>query len=175
MHALLDARGDDADDALVPVGVEERDAGALAGRRVARVGVGQGQFLEVGERLLLHTGLDLLAFAVERVELLRDAERAPGVVGDQALDAERHVGQPPGGARRGPTMKPRSVDVAFGRVAAGGAKERGDARVELAGAHAAQPLVDQDAVVAVERYDVGDGAQRDQVEQRAQVGLAPPR
>ena len=40
-----------------------------------------------------------------------------------------------------------------------------------AGAHALQALRDQDAVVGVERHDVGDGAERDEVEQRVEIGL----
>ena len=46
----------------------------------------------------------------------------------------------------------------------------GQAGLQAAFAHALQALADQDAVVAVELDHVGDGAQRDEVEQRAQVG-----
>jgi hypothetical protein len=43
--------------------------------------------------------------------------------------------------------------------------------VHAAGAHALQSLRHQDAVVGVELDDVGDRAQRHQVEQRIELGL----
>jgi hypothetical protein len=67
-------------------------------------------------------------------------------------------------------MKPRSKAVAL-RVAAGGLEQGGDAGLHLAGAHALQALADEDAVVAVELDHVGDGAQRDEVEQAGEVGF----
>ena len=68
-------------------------------------------------------------------------------------------------------MKPRSkVDARFG-TAPGDAEQRAQAGLQATLAHPRQTLGDQDAIVAVERYDVGDGAERDQVEQRAEVGF----
>jgi hypothetical protein len=68
-------------------------------------------------------------------------------------------------------MKPRSMLPALRRVAPGGAEEGAHAGRQPALAHALQALADQDAVVAVELDDVGDGAERDQVEQRGEVGF----
>ena len=42
-------------------------------------------------------------------------------------------------------------------------------------ANASQALVDQDAVVAVQRHDVGHGAQRHQVQPVGQIGLGDSR
>ena len=77
VQLLLDSRSDDADHPLVPVGVEQCDSGIVAG----------GDLFKVGECLRLHSRFDVLALAVERVELLRDRQRARRIVGNQALDA----------------------------------------------------------------------------------------
>ena len=162
VQLVLDARGEDADDAFVPACVEQGDAG----RRV----VGVERF-EQDQRLFLHAGFDLAALAVERVELLGDLQGAAGVFGEQAFDAEAHVGEAAGG------IQARAEDEAevhrrrLFRVAAGGLEQRGEAGLQLAGAHALQALADQDAVVAVELDDVGDGAERDEVEQAGEVGF----
>jgi hypothetical protein len=75
----------------------------------------------------------------------------------------------PAALRRGPSMKPRSkAGGRFGsRPAAGTGREPGcifPARMRF------KALADQDAVVAVELDHVGDGAERDQVEQAARLG-----
>ena len=88
VQPVLDARGEDADDALVPALVEQRDAGGA---------VVDGHRFEQMQGLLLHVGLDFTAFAVEIVELLGDGQGAGRVVGDQAFDAQAHVGQAAGG------------------------------------------------------------------------------
>jgi hypothetical protein len=59
VQLVLDARGEDADDALVPARVEEGDAGG---------GVVGVERFEQDQRLFLHAGFDLAALAVERVE-----------------------------------------------------------------------------------------------------------
>ena len=64
VQLVFDARGENADDAFVPTRVEEGDAGGGV--------VGVNRF-EQNQRLFLHAGFDFAAFAVEGVELLRDA------------------------------------------------------------------------------------------------------
>src|SRR5467141_4285342 len=82
MQAVLQARGEDADHALVPAGIVE-------GRTIL-----SGKLFYFIERLLEHRGLDLPALPVEAVELLRAVRGARLVVGDPAFDAEAHVGEP---------------------------------------------------------------------------------
>jgi hypothetical protein len=48
------------------------------GRRARCRALVVGVQIRAGQRLFLHAGLDFAAFAVERVELLRDVERAAG-------------------------------------------------------------------------------------------------
>jgi hypothetical protein len=61
-------------------------------RAAAEIGV-----VEFGQRVELHVGFDRAPLAVQFVELPRQRQGAVGVVGEQALDADRHVGEPPGG------------------------------------------------------------------------------
>ena len=62
----------------MPAGVEQRQAGAIAG-----VERGQQEF-----GILAHAGLDHPPLAIDGIQLLGDIERAPGVVGDETLDAQ---------------------------------------------------------------------------------------
>ena len=90
VKAVLDAPGHDADHALVPGGVEQAQ----------RVAVPEILRFDRRERSFLHAGLDLAPLAVQAVEFgWRWPARAPGVVGDEAFDAERHVGEPAGGVQ----------------------------------------------------------------------------
>ena len=88
--AVLQPGGDDADHAFVEVGVEHRQ-----GRRRLLRDVDQA--LGDLHRLLAHAAFDLAPLAVDGVELARQFIGARGVVAQQQLDAQRHVGQPPGG------------------------------------------------------------------------------
>ena len=77
----------------------------------------------------------------------------------------------PAALRRGPGDEAQIEARRLGQRAPGHAQQRGDARLRAPGAHALEALRHQHAVVRVERHDVGDRAQRDQVRQRAEVGL----
>jgi hypothetical protein len=76
----------------------------------------------------------------------------------------------PAALMRGPSAKPKSNALAR-RGSRAAAEQRGDAGLHAAGAHPLQTLRDQAAVVGVEPDDVGDGAERDQVEQRVEARL----
>src|SRR5262249_58030895 len=95
--AVLDAACEDADHALMPGGVVEADAAALADRHL------RDRILGLG----LHLGLDRAALTVQVVELPRDVQRASAVAGDQALDAEAHVGEAPGRVEPRPEQEPQ--------------------------------------------------------------------
>jgi hypothetical protein len=86
VQAVFQAARDDADHALVEGGIEQRHRGRRQHAVVHEV-------LEQRMGLLLHAGLHLAPLAVDAVELLRKLRRARRVVGAQAFDAERHVGE----------------------------------------------------------------------------------
>ncbi len=89
VEAVLDARGHDADHAFVEVGAEDADRGR---RRQAVVEQRLGQ----QQGLVAHAAFDVAPLAVDAVEHAREFVGAAGVVGQQAFDAERHVGEPAG-------------------------------------------------------------------------------
>ena len=102
----------------------------------------------------------------------RDGERALGVVGHEALDAERHVGEPPCGVETRPQHEPQVVGRRAGGIAAGRLKERRDTGLHAARADALQALLHEHAIVCVELDDVRHGAQRDEIEQARERRLA---
>ena len=69
----------------------------------------------------------LLPVAVQPVELLRAVRGARLVVGDQALDAEAHVGEAAGGVEARPGDEAEVEARGLGGIASGGAQQRGDA------------------------------------------------
>ena len=77
----------------------------------------------------------------------------------------------PAAFRRGPIAKPKSPALAWRGSRPATREQRGDAGLHAAGADPLQALRDQAAVVAVEPHDVGDGAERDQVEQGVEPRL----
>ena len=75
---------------------------------------------------------------------------AARVVGEQAFDAEAHVGEAAGGVEARAEDEAEIEGCRLRRIAAGGLEQGGEAGLQLAGAHALQALADEDAVVAVE-------------------------
>ena len=60
---------------------------------VARGNVG---IIEHGQRVELHVALYIASVSIQLVELACKLDRALETIGDQAFDADRHVGQAPG-------------------------------------------------------------------------------
>ena len=118
------------------------------------------------------SAFELAALAVDGVELPGQFGGARVVVGQQAFDAQRHVGQAPRGVDAGPE---REAEVEGGGrlgLASGRVEQGPYAGLHLAGAHALEALGHQAAVVVVQAHHVGHGAQRDQGQERLQPGLA---
>ena len=90
VQAVLQADGDDADHALVELGVEERQRR----RRLAFAASACSSSASACSRMPASTSR---RSRLMRVELLRQLGGARRVVGEQAFDAERHVGQAAGG------------------------------------------------------------------------------
>ena len=132
-----------------------------AERRAARI----AKLADRGERLRLHARFDGPALLVE---LVRAARRArwprPGRprAGTGCRCSCRRCG--PAALRRGATLKARSVAVRSSRWRPANFEQRADAGRAPARLNAPQALRDEHAVVGVERHDVRDGAERDQVE-----------
>ena len=159
MKPFAQTRGEDADDTLVPLRIVEAQ------------GVARRHVFNAGQCRLLHVGLDVAALAVQLVELACDVAGADRIVGGQAFDAQRHVRQPPGGIESRTGDKTQVIGARSTHVASGGIEQCGDAGMGAAGAHALQALLHQQAVVVIEADHIGDGAQRDQIQQGAEIGF----
>ena len=93
------------------------------------------------------------------------------VSAQQAADADRHVGEPSRGVEARAGHEAEVVTRRPARIAARGGEQRPQPGLRAAGADAREPLRDQRPVDPVEAHDVGHRAERDQVEQRAEVRL----
>ena len=135
------------------------------------------QVFERGLGLFAHAGFDFAPFTVDRIELLREVGSARRVVGDEALDAERHVGQAAGGVDARAEREAEVEGRCARGLALGHGVERGHTGGHAAGADALDALGDEAAIVAVELDDIGHGTEGNQVEQRVELGLCngPPR
>ncbi len=145
----------------MPAVVEDGDGAAIV--RLKRV--------EVDQRGVLHLRFDLAPLQVDVVQLLGNGPGAAFVVGDQALDAERHIVKAASRVQARADGKAKVERRSGTRLPAGDAEQRGDPCMHAAGAYAFQALGDEDAVVRIEFDDVGHGAQCHQVEQVVQRWL----
>ena len=117
--------------------------------------------------------LDRLALAVEAVELGGHRRRFGRVLAQQQPGAEIGPSDPPAGIDARPQH-----EAEVPRLRRPGEPRRIDQRGEpdpLAPPHRDQPLGDEGAVEADERHHVGDGAERDEIDEVEQVGLGPRR
>ena len=114
-------------------------------------------------------GLDILAGAVHRFQLLRQGQRLDPVLAQQQPQPHVGLADPPAG------VDPRPQRIAAGRCVQllprlGHVQQRGDPRTRPA-RHHLQALADEGAVHPHQRHHVADRGQRDQVEQPHQVRL----
>ena len=154
---LLEPAGDDADHARMPAAAGDDDHGALACACGA------------ARRLLADQHLDRAALLVEPVELGGDGARFLGILGGQQAHAEVGLADPAAGID---PRAEREAEVAARRRLdqPRGLGERGEPDIAAAG-HDLEALGDEGAVEAAQLGDVGDGAERDEVEQVDQLRL----
>ena len=124
--------------------------------------------------LVAHARLHLAPLAIQPVELLGERDGLRRVVGQQAADADGHVVDAAGGVQPRRDLVP---EMARGQVlepATGDARERHQPCGSGTGAAAAQSLLHEDAVVAVERHEIRHRAECDEVEQVRHCRQASP-
>ena len=160
LEALLEPRGDEADDSRRPSFArhDHRGAALLEPERQQRLRLG------LGER----RDLDLLPRAVQAVELGGDLARFVLVARGQQPDAKRRVADAAAG------VDARADDeaevIGARRPVGAGDVEQGGEAGPPALAHRRQSARDEGAVEADERHDVGDRRQRDEVEPGEEIG-----
>ena len=168
MKPILDPGGEDSDDALVPAGIVETQP-----LRHLAVSL-QLEVAEDLDRLGLHLLFDAAPLAVQIIEPPGNVESVLEVVAEQAADAETHVGQ---ASRRVEPRPDREREIGgdgASRVATADLQQGTQPGAAPAGAYSLEPLLDEHAVVEVERNHVGHRAERDQIQQLPEIGLGHP-
>ena len=163
LEPLLEPGREQADDAGRPrfAGDDDRRAAFLEAERHERFGLGLGQ----------RRDLDLLADAVQPVELDRDRARFEVVGRGQEPDAEGRVADASAGVDARTDEKAQVIGPR--RSVGAGDVEQGRKPRTAPLAHDREPLDDKGAVEADQRHDVGDSRQRHEIERGDQVrGLA---
>ncbi len=158
VEALLEAACHDPHHAHVPAGLGDQKHGA-AGALLA-LGLRHRRF----EKPLL----DVLALAVELVEMAGDAGRRVGVAAAEQAEAEIGAPDAASGIDAGPEREAERVHIEA--ADAGGLDQRRQPPPPPLRQHL-EPLGDEGAVEADERHHVGHGGERDEVEIGAEVGL----
>ena len=169
MKAILEAARHDADHALVPLRVVETQ------RVRIRVGAVERPGLDPGERGFVHLRFDVAPLAIQAIELGGERQRSVLGLGEQATNADRHVGKP---SRRIETRARNEREVRARRatrIAAGDREEREQAGPRAARADSCKSVADERPIDTVERGDVGDRAQRDEIEKGREIRLGAVR
>ncbi|MNM34939.1 hypothetical protein D3C81_456000 [compost metagenome] len=125
-----------------------------------------------GEGLLLHPLLDLLALLVEAVHFGSELARQIEVIAQQTGDPEGHVIEPAHRVEARPQCKAEIGGTQPATVAARYVHQRLDAGTAATGPDPLQPLMHQDAVVAIQRHHVGHGAEGHQIQIIRHIGGA---
>ena len=162
VEALFNARRQNADHALMPLGMVHRQA---TRQRVAAA----LQFFAQGQRFGLHSLLNLFTCLVQGVQLVGQHARLTEVVAQQQRDANGHIVQSSGRVQARPERKAQIACRQLERVAVGNFQQRLDPRTALARPDTAQALPGQNTVIGIERHHVRDGTQRHQIEIFGQV------
>ena len=161
---VFQATGNDAHHALVKVFViHTQGSGGLF--------FAVHQRLREQQRLFAHIALHGAALAVDGVELLRQSPRQFGVVGAQALDAQRHVGQAARGIDAWPNRKAHVLAAGLGGVPRGHFEQGRQTCGQLTFAHAQQTLRHQASVVGVQSHHIGYRTQCNQRQQAVELGF----
>ena len=137
------------------IGVKDAD-------RTGRRGAFFKQRLSSQQRLFAHVAFDVAALAVDGVERLRQFSRASGIVRQQTLNAQRHVGQAARCVDAGAQGKTKIEGGGGFHVAFCCRKQCGYAGLHHAAANAFETLRNQAAVVGIKLDHIGHRAQRHQ-------------
>ena len=157
VQPVLQPRGDDADDAGVPAG-----AGDQRDRQCSKSGSAMASAASVTSASMLRRS------TLSRSSSAASAMASAGSSVVSSRTPRSDLPTRPPALTRGPSAKPRSrATGGFGE--AGNVDQRGQPDV-AAGAHDLQALRDKGAVEPGQRHDIGNGAERDDIEQLGQLG-----
>ena len=109
--------------------------------------------------------LEFPPLAVDRVEFAGERTGRGGIVAEQAADADGHVVDAAGGVESRRDLETESPGRDLTRLGTGDGRQREKPGAGPPRPDSTQPFPDQDPVVAVERHQVSDGTERDEIEQ----------
>src|SRR5690606_26589537 len=137
---LFQAGREDADNALVPVRLEQTEA---------KRHVVQRQIFELRQGFALHALFDALAILVELIELQRHVTSQSLVVTKQTFDAQRHIVQAPRRVQPWPEDKAKIGGGDAFVVSPSDLENRAQTRPRPPGTDSRKALMHQNAVVGV--------------------------
>ena len=161
---VFQARGHDAHHAFVKVGVKHANGGRGLFMRVQKF---FGQLVS----LFAHIAFNFAAFAVDGVQLAGQLVGTGGVVGQQAFNAQSHVGQAARSIQARAHGKSKIKGGGHSSFAACHRKQAGQTCRKCARANPLEALRYQSAVVGIELDHIGHGAQSHQRQQGVEFGL----
>ena len=121
--------------------------------------------------LLDHRRLHISPLRIDVRQPLRQIHRDRSVVGEETLDTEPHIVEAP---RCVDPRRQRKAEIGCDdarRIAPGRAAQRIHASACTSCTHASQSRRDQHAIVRIERHQVGDRTERDEIEQHGKIRL----
>ncbi len=162
---LLQPRRHQSDDAGMPALRRRDDHGAL----LFQPERGQCLRFRLGQHVLLHRP----PLVVQPVEFGGNASGFGRILFQQEIGAEIGAPDAAAGIDARPEQKAEMIRLRRA-VEPRRIHQRGEAGI-LPPAHRDQTLRDEGAVESLQRHDIRDGAERDQIERRQQIGLAHAR
>ena len=148
----------------MPIRIEQHDAV----RQAIRATVGNPLF-HLGLRLRGHAVLQFATLGIDRRQPLGKFVRTALIIGKQAFDAQRHVFKAPCRIDARTNRKSQIAGDHARRITFSGCEQSGNSGTGATGADTLHPGFDEDAVVAIQRHEVGDRAERDQIEQSRKI------
>src|SRR5215217_3744666 len=103
-----------------------------------------------GARAILHVRLDLLTFAVERIELMSNFQSTGFVVRDEALNAERHILKPSRSIQSWAQRKTQVIGRCLAEIPLGNPQKSINPCAAVSVANTSQSLMYEDPIVIIE-------------------------
>src|SRR5690606_18525618 len=167
---LLEPRPHNTNHALVPGWIIQTES--CRQTALSRHQQGILALFEHLECLLLHLGFNALALLVDGVQLESQRHGFIAVIRKQAGNSQRHIFQTAGSIQSWPHSKTKVSSHERRKRAFTHLQQSQDAWTGSALADATQTFVNQNAVVAIQRHQISNRTQRDQIQQISQTRLA---
>ncbi len=163
MQAVFEFGCHQTDHARVPFGIEQACSHRQCAVRIQHH-LGNGLLGIVGHQLLHRAALGIDFF-----QRAGDLARLAPVFAEQQFDAQRHVFEPAGRVQPRPQRKPDIAGAQSRHITAAGIDQGAQPDAALALAQTTQASRHQRTIIGVQRHQIGDGADCDQIQQHRQI------